>query len=53
MTKAKKLEVDLSRFIWNPGNIEILPSKESRSIIEKDNKVKRKRIEAEAKEKPA
>jgi len=51
MTKAKKLEVDLSRFIWEPGNIEILSSKESRSIIGKDNKVKREMIETEKKQK--
>jgi len=51
MAEKEKPEIDLNRFIWNPGDFEILPSKESKSIIEKDDKIKKEIMEKEQKSK--
>jgi len=45
-------QTNARRYIWEEGDLDILSENESQEAIEKDNKVKRKRIEAEAKEKP-
>ena len=46
---AKRIEKDLNRFIWKPGDIEILSKKESQDIIEQDNKRKKEIAEKESK----